>query len=386
MPDRIRVLVVTKSTGGLAQYNYVLSKGLDQARFELRTLCLSDGAEAYAERLRAAGTAAEFHPMARYSIDPVGDFRTALHVRRLVRGFRPDVILCHGSKPGFIGRMVGRICGVPCVYRQASMPFLRRIQGRKAPVYWTLELVARSFRGRMVALSHYARRTTIRLGVSHPDLISVILTGIDTGRFRATGRRDEMRRKFGLDPDRPVVGWIGRLEPQKAPGDYCKTLETLCQRHPDAQFLLAGEGRLAPEVDRALASGPLKGRVVRLPWQSDPREVFEASDIFALSSLWEGLPIVLLEAMAMGCVPVVTDVDGCSEVIEPGKNGFLVPAAQPDRMADAISALLSDPDRLPALSAAARARIETAFDQGRMIREWEELFASMAGRAGGQGA
>ena len=376
----LSILALTKSTGGLSFYNHRLLEGLAARGFSSTTICLSDEGDAYAGRLRASGLDAEVMPMERYAIDPGGDLRLLRHVVRRVRALRPDVILMHGSKPGFLGRLAGRITGTPAVYRQASAPFLWRIQGARAPLYWGLERTARLFGGEMVALSEGARQATLRWGVMPRDRITLIRTGIDTAAFAPRGRRDATLRELGLDPDRPVVGWLGRMEPQKAPLDFVAAVSGIAARHPDAQFVMGGTGRLEGAAREAVARAGLTDRLHLLGWQSDMARILEAFDVFVLSSLWEGLPIALLEAMAAGCVPVSTTVDGCVDVVRDGVDGRLVAPGDPAALGAAISDVLSDPAGLDAMAAAARDRVCREFDRERMLAEWSRLLTRLAAR------
>ena len=376
----IRILAITKSTGGIAFYNKLLLSELQGQGFASHTICLSDNAEAYAADLKQAGLSAEPYGMARYRIDPRGDIKVLRHIRDTARAFRADVILCHGSKPGYLGRAAGYLSGLPVAYRQASMPFMQRIQGRKAPVYWVLEFLARSFKGHVVTLTKGAWEQTIKYKLISPTRSSVIRTGIDTDHFLPYGIRSEVVREFGLDPARPVVGWIGRLEMQKAPLDFFDAVELVAARHPEAQFVMAGDGSLKQPLEARIAASGFKDRVRLLPWQSDPARTLQGFDLYALSSLWEGLPITLLEAMACGCVPVSTDVDGCDEVIEQDVSGVLISPSQPERMADELSNLLGAPDRMTQMAVAARSRIQDHFEKSQMVVAWTALLSSLAQR------
>ncbi|WP_037306743.1 glycosyltransferase [Ruegeria halocynthiae] len=367
---KIRILALTKATGGIAFYNKMLLSTLDHERFESHTICLSEGAEAYAGELDALGLSAEVFSMARYKVDPLGDLRVLRHVIKVARAREVDVLICHGSKTGFIGRAAGRYLRRPAIYRQASMPFLKRVQGRKAPAYWALEVLGGRFGGKMVAITDYARQETIRNRVLSSDAIQVIRTGVDTELFQPAGRRDAVAKKLGLDPARPIVGWFGRLEAQKAPLDYVAALRQVAPAHPEVQFIMAGEGRLRKEIEQALRG---LENVHLLPWQSDLENTFQAVDIFTLSSHWEGLPLTLLQAMASGCVPVSTTVDGCAETIETGVSGLLVAPGAPDEMAAALDTLLSSAERRQTMALAARQRVLDLFDRRRMVREWEEF-------------
>lgn len=367
---KIRILALTKSTGGIAFYNKMLLSALDQNRFESHTICLSEGADAYAAELKAVGLSAEVFAMARYRIDPLGDLSVLRYVLKVARAHEADVLICHGSKAGFIGRTAGCILGRPAIYRQASMPFLKRVQGRKAPAYWALEKIGGWFGGKLVAITDYARQETLRNRLVPRDAIQVIRTGVDTDRFRPAGRRETAAEQLGLDAARPIVGWFGRLEPQKAPLDYVAALRRVAPNHPEAQFVMAGEGNLRAEVEHSLRG---LRNVHLLPWQTDLETVFQAVDIYVLSSLWEGLPLTLLQAMSSGCVPVSTTVDGCAEVIETGTSGLLVPPGAPDEMAAALDNLLSSSERRSGMALAARKRVLDLFDRRQMVREWEEF-------------
>ncbi|MBE9639282.1 glycosyltransferase [Salipiger mangrovisoli] len=379
---QISLLALTKSTGGIALYNKLLLTELRRIGVRSHTLCLSENSEAYAADLNRRGLGAEPVDMARYSIDLGGDARVLRRVIAASREQDADVIVCHGSKSGFIGRAAGRITGRPVVYRQASMPFQRRVQGAKAPLYWALDFAARGFGGHVVTLTDAARQETLKARLMPPERVSVIRTGVDVERFRPAADRAEARRVMGLDPDRPVVGWMGRIEPQKAPLDYVEALRDLVARYPHVQFVLAGEGRLQPEVEHALAVAGLAGAVRMLGWQSDPVAALQAFDVYVLSSHWEGLPITLLEAMACGCCCISTDVDGCSDALEDGVSGRLVGAGDTAGLARALNSVLHDPDLRNRYASAGRHRAVTLFDKETMVAKWVELLSKLtAGRA-----
>jgi glycosyltransferase involved in cell wall biosynthesis len=375
MTRRTSVLVLTKSTGGLAVYNRILLPELDPLRFDLHVLCLSEGGQAYAGDLAAAGVSAEALAMDRYRIDPAGDLGLLRQVTAILRGRRPDVVVAHGAKAGVLGRAAALLTGTPAVCAQHSLPFLKRVQGRKAPLYWSFEAASRLLGGHLVALTEGARRATRRAGLFAGGRIEVIRTGVDAERFRPRGRRDALAVDLGLDPARPILGWLGRMEPQKAPGDFLEAVARLAADRPGLQVLMAGEGRLRDDLAARIAALGLRRTIRLLPWQADPARFYEAADVFVLSSRWEGMPITLLEAMASGCACVATAVDGCPELIEAGASGRLVPPADPAAMARAIGGLLDDGAARAAMGLAARARVEQAFTLPRMVRDWEILLA-----------
>lgn len=374
----LRVLSVTKSTGGLAVYNTRLVRSLQENGFEVSVLCLSEGNGQYAEELRGYGIEAYTMDMERYAISVAADLRLARQMTRFVRENRFDVVIGHGSKAGFLVRLIERMTHVPAVYALASMSFVPRIHGRKAYLYRELERFATLWGGHIVVLANSIRDELIRQRIAPASRITTIYTGIDTEQFSNPLDRTEACRIIGVDPARPVVGWAQRLMPQKAPLDYVRAAAEVVKAVPDAQFYLAGSGQLESEVDDEIKRLKLQDHVVRAAWQSNVHAMLSAFDVYVLSSHWEGLPLSLLEAMSMGLPSVVTAVDGNVDVVEDGKSGLLVPPKDPQVLAQGITTLLQAPSLRQAMGQAARERIVEAFNIDRMTQEWAELLWVLA--------
>lgn len=378
---RLRVLSVSKSTGGLAQYNTRLCTALDSARFEVSAVCLADNNLAYAEALRAQGIQAAAMDMDRYKINLWSDFRVLWQLYRYVRAGDYDVLIGHGTKAGFLVRLVGCLTAVPSVYRLATMSFVPRIQGRSAHVYRFLERLAARWGGHIITVASASRIELVGRGIAPAGRVSVIHTGIDLDRFSPGGiTREEACHRLGLDPSRPVVGWAGRLVPQKAPLDYLRAARRIVELIPDVQIYLAGDGPLQDEVQQFIESLNLLPNIIRAAWQADVPAMLTAFDVYVLSSHWEGLPQSLLEAMAMTCPAVATAVDGTVEAIHDGIEGYLVDAGDDETMAECAIVLLKDRALREQIGRAARQRIMSEFALPKMIAEWETLLLSMAKR------
>jgi L-malate glycosyltransferase len=378
-PRKIRLLNITKSTGGLATYNRRMLTRLDQELFDIHVVCLSDNNLEFARELQGYGLTATPMKMNRYAIDVTSDLRLAGELLRFVRQGDYDVIIGHGSKSGFLARLVGRLAGVPTIYGLHTMAFVERIQGKKALVYRQLERASALLGGQVMVLAEATRNEIIRLGMIPAQRIHVIYTGVDLDDFPIGAySRDDACRALGLDPARPVVGWAARLMPQKAPLDYLEVARTVLKFLPDAQFYMAGEGPLMEETKARIARDGLEKQVILASWQSNIAQMLAAFDVYALTSHWEGLPQSLLEAMAMGCACVSTDVDGCKEVIQSGTNGFLTGAGDTEKMADYTVQLLNDEALRRATGQAARQRIEAQFTIEQMIGRWEALLMATA--------
>ncbi len=373
MEKRTRVLFMTKSTGGLAHYNTTLVKGINQDEFDIHVLCLSENNENYAAYMRELGAKATTLDMERYAINPLADLRLMREIYKFIKQENFDVILAHGSKAGFIGRLVGRLTRTPAIFCLASMSFVPRIQGRKAYLYRILEYIASLAGGHIVVLSKSTRDELLRLRISDEEHTSIIYTGIDLERFKPSHSRAEACEALGLDPERPVCGWAARFAPQKDPLNFVRIAAQVVAQVPNVQIFMAGEGDLRAEAEALAAELGVADHILFAAWQEDVPLMLSAFDVYVLNSRWEGLPLSLLEAMAMQRACVATAVDGTKEVIQHDIDGFLVEPGAIEATAQYISTLLQDKERRNNVGERARQRVEALFGLQGMIDNWEAL-------------
>jgi glycosyltransferase involved in cell wall biosynthesis len=189
--------------------------------------------------------------------------------------------------------------------------------------------------------------------------------------------RGSIRQELGLDPDRPILGSIGRFDAIKG-YDIMLAAFGLLMAHwdtgPTPLLVLAGEGPELPRLrDQAAALGP-QAEVRFIGWRKDVTDLLNAFSLFTLASRSEGTSLSLLEAMSCGCCPVVTDVGGNGAVLGPDLAHRMVPASNPQALANAWRDALRDPDRCAADAALARHRVEALFSLDAMVRAYEALY------------
>jgi glycosyltransferase involved in cell wall biosynthesis len=213
--------------------------------------------------------------------------------------------------------------------------------------------------------------------IATPEKYVTIRSGIDLDRFRHPTRpREAVRAELGIPPDATVVGTVTRLSEQKAPLDFVSAAARIGARHPDVQFVIVGDGPLRAEVEAAITSEGLTHSVHLTGLRRDVPDLMHSFDIFALSSLWEGLPRVLPQAMAAGLPIVATAVDGNAEAVTDGVNGFLTPAGDPGALTEALLKLLRDPALAARMGQAGLARIDE-FGARRMAQQIESLYEEL---------
>jgi glycosyltransferase involved in cell wall biosynthesis len=210
------------------------------------------------------------------------------------------------------------------------------------------------------------------------DKITVIPNGIDLGRFPVFSLdRRGARRAVGRNPLRRIVAQIGRFAMEKDWPTFLRAAAILAAQFPDVDFLAVGEGPHRQELETLAARLGLTGRISFTGPRDDVPALLAAVDVLTLSSITEGFPNVLLEAMATGAVPVATDVGGCGEIVTAGETGFLVPPHAPAALAAAVARVLHDGALARRLALAGRRRVDSGLAVEHMAERTMEFYRSL---------
>lgn len=228
---------------------------------------------------------------------------------------------------------------------------------------------------RLVVVADADRVKGLAAGVGAAAQYVTVRSALELSRYDAQRPlRDDVRRELGLPSDVPVVGAVNRLSGQKDPLTLLDAFALVRARRQDVRLLLVGDGPLGAEVQRRVATLGLAEAVTMLGLRSDVPRLLQAMDVFVSTSLWEGLPRTIIEAMATGLPVVATPADGVLDVVHEGVTGRLVPAGAPQAIAAGVLEVLQEPDAAQRMGEAARARVQE-FDAVRMTRSLEELYA-----------
>jgi glycosyltransferase involved in cell wall biosynthesis len=281
------------------------------------------------------------------------DIAVVRAVRRYLRAYGPfDAIHGHSSKGGAVARLAAFGTGVPALYTLHGLIMMDPSLARwKWLFYLTIELMLSWRTARIIAVSPEEARAAARVGLGRWRVIT-IPNGI--GPLKLTPRH-QARRIMGVDDDALVIGFVGRLVEQKAPEVLVRAFAATAAVAPHARLAMVGAGPL----DQALRDLAWRlGVADKIIWlgERDARQVFSGFDVFALSSQKEGLPYVVLEALAVGLPVVATSSAGVEILVEPGVNGAVVPPGDDRAFARALIDLAANPSRVARYAAASRAR------------------------------
>jgi glycosyltransferase involved in cell wall biosynthesis len=298
---------------------------------------------------------------------------------RTMRRGRFDVLqtFCHYSN--IIGQPLGALAGIPI--RVASQR--NRLDALPAIVRLADRLIANSpIPRRMVAVSESNRRYCVEVQRIRPSKLLVIENGIDIADLPspAPDAVDGLRGDLGLAAGTFVVTMVARLHPQKDHDCLLRAIAAVVDELPTVRVLLVGDGALKDQLVGRITTLGLGTQVKLLGERRDVAAILALSDLFVLSSRWEGMPNAILEAMAAGLPVLATRVDGTVDVVRDGETGVLVPPGDDRALAAALLALGRDPARRRALGAAGRRRIDEAYSIDRFVDGFERLYLSLRRR------
>ena len=372
------LMIVESSSGGTGRHVLDLSEGLARRGCGVDVLYSTGRVDRFfLERIRGlSGVRCVPLPM-RTSIHP-SDFSAVSAARSYLDEFGPfDVVHGHSSKGGAVARLAALGKGVHAFYTLHGFVVMDPSLARwKRAFYLLIELALSLRTARVIAVAPEERREAVRMGLGH-SRVALIPNGVGPAELAP---RDAVRRELGMVHGVPLVGFVGRFVTQKAPDVLVRAMQRVAAECPEARLAFVGAGPLEAEM-RALAD---ELRVSdRILWLGErpAASVLAAFDVFAMSSRKEGLPYVVLEAMAAGLPVVATDSSGVDSLVETGVNGIVVPRGDAAAFGDALVALASDAALRERFGRASLQRVAN-FSIDSMVDQTLALYAdAVAGRA-----
>ena len=384
----MRVLQVMECTiGGTRRHLRDLVLGLVRRGHDVHVACAALREPAMRrdmELMARVGVTVTEIPMVR-RIDPLRD---AWHLARLARvlggrGF--DVVHTHSSKAGALGRVAAALVSggvrihTPHTYAFAFLGGVGQggeSAGPRDLLMATERLLGRLTR-RVIHVSEGERRQGQQLGVVSPDRTAIVPNGIDAEPFAAPAGGAALRAELGIPADAPVVGSVGLLNDAKG---YDVLLAAAARLPDDVHVLILGHGEREAQLLAQAAELGLAGRTHLAGWRDEVHSAHDATDVFVLSSRWEGMSYSLMEAMAAGLPCVSTQVNGSPTLLGGDvPAGLLVPREDPAALADGLGRLLADGDHARSLGARAAERIQTGFTLEQMIDRTLSVYAEALG-------
>lgn len=369
MEGQLRVCQLCAVDFTLKKFLLPLIDGMREAGWDVTAVC-SDGK--YIAELRAQGYRIDTVRITR-SMNPWLAIVSLVALTRYFRRMKFDVLHVHTPVAAFIGRIAGKLAGIPLVvYTAHGFYFHEDMPRWKRALFVALERVGGLNTDLLFCQSAEDAADAVAEGIAHVSRVVAIGNGVDIARFNPDTVDGTARMTLGIPNDAFVVGLIGRQVREKGVVEFLQAAISLADDYPHLWVLLVGD-RLPSdhaegvEADFVEARRVLRHQLVALGLRDDIPQLLGAMDLFCLPSWREGMPRTIIEAMMMAKPVLATDIRGAREEVVPEETGILVPTRSPTHLAAAMRRFLEAPVWGKSLGLAGRQRALTIYDEKRVI-------------------
>lgn len=366
-PSRVLLITTGLAYGGAETQLVRLALRLKARGWEVSVVSMTPP-KAYVEELEKAGISVHSLEIRRKLPDP----RPILRLARLIRSQKPDIVHSFMVHANLLARLIRPVVSVPVLICSARSTYEG---GRFRELLYRL---SDSLCDLTTQVSQAGLERYIRVGAVPENKIRYIPNGIDTDRFRPD---PEVRKRIrGELENESAFVWVavGRFDIPKDYPNMLRAFSCVNQDHPDTLLIIVGDGPLRQAMEELASNLGLKDRVRFLGIRRDISELMNGADGYVISSSWEGMANVLLEASATGLPIVATDVGGNREVVRDGEIGFLVSPKYPEALAGAMLRLMSlSEEERRRMGEAGRSYIEATYSMDRVVEMWETLYREM---------
>ena len=384
-PIRVLRIIARLNVGGPAIHVTLLTEKLGPPDYESTLVCGSiDPGEGdmryYAE---AHGVTPLVVPELGRGLNPARDLATTWKLYRLIRRLKPDIVHTHTAKAGFSGRLAAWLAGVPVIVHTFHGHVF---QGYFSPAVTRMFILLERLTARLsdtviVLTEGLQRELSQQYRITSAGHMTVLPLGLDLRPFSSTPRGlGGFRRAQHITPEAPLIGIIGRLVPVKNHALFLQAAVRVRAQLPGAQFVIVGDGddAMRQSIRDAIAALGLQDAVTMTGWVRDVAPVCSDLDVLVISSLNEGTPVSVIEALACGCPVVSTAVGGVPDLLEGGRLGRLTPPGDAAALAQAILDTLANPPEAAAL----RAAVLQSYSIDRLAGDLDALYRRLLAKKG----
>jgi len=309
---------------------------LDKKKYDIKVICQNQGE--LTEVLKRHGIQFIILPELRREINLYYDLKALFKLYSILKDFGFDIVHTHSSKPGILGRWAAKLTGIPgIVHTVQGFAFHEFSTRGSVSLYKFIERITGLITSKLIIVNNTDYKFAMNNNLVKKSNIAKVCNGVDCSEFNGEIDVKTKKRSLNIPNSCKVVGSIGRLWKQKAPKNFIKAMPIVLEKCPDTMFLLVGDGPLKDELIELVKKLNIQEKVLFMGWRKDINEILKVFDIFVQTSLWEGLSLSIMEAMAAGKPVVASNIKGNNELIEHGKNGFLV---NPDNEMDVANRII----------------------------------------------
>ena len=361
-----RLMIITHdlAIGGLQQVVVNICRNIDREKFEVSVLCLRELGE-FTPEVEQLGIKVIFLPKKKKGTD----YFPYLRMAKILRTEKIDIIHTHNSQPFLDGTIASFFTGVKTIVHTdhaRDFPDLKRIM--------FLEWLFSHFAYKMVGVSQHTSKNLIKYEKISPQKITTIINGSDESKYSIKIDIKKKKKELGISDDALVIGLGVRFTKQKGITYLIKAMPEVVKKIPNIQLVIAGDGGLKESLIKEAEELGVLQNVKFIGPRVDMPEILKIFDLYVLPSLWEGLPMVIIEAMAARCPVLATDVGGNYMAIEHGKNGSLIPSQSVTALSSEIISLLNNDTLRKQYVEKSYEKFLNNFSAGVMTEKYERLY------------
>lgn len=379
--------ILTRLIRGGADENTVLTvAGLAAHGFDARLLVGADSDLEYVQQT-AARIDVRLEPSLRRNVSPFDDLRAITRLSRFIQQEQFEIVHTHTAKAGFLGRLAAKIAGTPVIihtvhgisFHDFRHPLVRR-------VYLWCEKLSAQHTDKFIAVGEDVKQHYLSHGIGTPDSYTVIHSGMELSKFWQAAhlpehQKERKRREFQLAPSDVLIGHVSRLDTGKGQQYLLEAAQKIVPQFPAVKFMFVGSGKHEQFFKKMVRDFHLEQQVIFTGFRQDIEEIIALFDIAVFTSLWEGLPRVVVQYAAAGKPIVAFDISGVSEIVRSGVNGLTVPVQDVDALARQIIYLLNNPELARQMGKNGPAMIDDTWQAEQMVasiaREYREQLESL---------
>ena len=373
---KILYLITQAEAGGAQRYIFDLATNLKNENYEV--MVASGTTSDYHDKKSWLLTKADEKNIKSYclknlvrEINPLKDWLAYLEIKKLLKETQPDILHLNSSKAGVLGALAGRRIKIPkIIYTVHGFVFNEPMPSWKKKFYLWAEKFSASAKDKFICVSEFDRQTGIKNKIAPAQNFITIHHGLN--QFKLL-EKNQARESLKLPKDKIVVGTIANFYPAKGLIYLIQAAKIVTEKFPEIIFRIIGFGQLEKKLRAEIASLNLEKNIL-LGGKAGAASYLKAFDLFVLSSVKEGFPFAILEAMSAGLPIVATQVGGVPEMIKDGLNGLVVPPAEPPKLAEAIIRLLANKNLAQQLGQQAAIDVKNNFSLEKMVRETEKIY------------
>jgi len=372
--------VITKlELGGAQKQLLSLVSRLDKEKFRFFLITAKDGI-LLPDALSIPGLTVKKSLFLERNINPLKDILAMLEIYFFIKRNKISIVHTHSSKAGILGRFAARLAGLKIIIHTVhGWPFNDYQPHLVKKLFVRLEKLAARFTNIIIVVSHHDLRKGLENNIAEESRYKLIRYGID---YKAFISKKNAKAEFGIGINELVVTNISCLKPQKSPCDFVRLASLVNKQLPNVKFLLVGDGVLRSPVEKLIRELNLQERMILTGWRKDIPGILSITDALVLTSLWEGLPVVVLEAMAAGCPVIATQTGAVGEVITEEMTGYLVPCRDLAKMSERLIGLLNNRNAKTHMGETARLNLNSNFTLENMVKNNQFLYEGLVIKEG----